>query len=478
MREKEIIEQLNTSLNQANTDLLVKIKNEEHRPMKNHDWITQQHLPQKNERAWFRPLLSFGLSLVALVFVYVGFNQLSKPVGPLVDSLVYVDVNPSLLIKVDKDEKVIEIVSQKSSDKAIIDALGDVKSKTIDDVMQLLIHELVNQGYLNEKMPTVLVSVMNGNQDIANRQMKAIDRIIEGYFSESETNPLIVNQRFERTSDDIVKQAETLQISESKLMFVKRVHELIPSLNIEELAKMSMNEMIELLLDSEVDLDSIDSRLNSIRLDREQNKEPEIPIIDDEDIIEIPIVDDDDIDGDDDIDDNDDDTEVIEKPQPNLPTTPMYLSLQSARNMVTNRFGGVIQKIEYHYDDNNPLYKGEALKEGFKVVFELNARTKTWGKWSVDDDSQYTEYGSRYRSSNLMDQAVNSVISRSGQSTTFIQKIEFDWDETKPMFKGEAFYLDTKIVFEMDATNLSFEKFDVSTGDSTYQIQYRYVRSR
>lgn len=41
-----------------------------------------------------------------------------------------------------------------------------------------------------------------------------------------------------------------------------------------------------------------------------------------------------------------------------------------------------------------------------------------------------------------MDEAAAMVIARSGMSNTFIQKIEFDWDDEKPLYKGEAFNKD------------------------------------
>ncbi len=37
------------------------------------------------------------------------------------------------------------------------------------------------------------------------------------------------------------------------------------------------------------------------------------------------------------------------------------MSAAAARKAVTNRFGGIVQKIQYNYNERNPLFKGEAL---------------------------------------------------------------------------------------------------------------------
>lgn len=160
------------------------------------------------------------------------------------------------------------------------------------------------------------------------------------------------------------------------------------------------------------------------------------------------------------------------------PATTTRLSALAARNMVTNRFGGAIQKIEYTYNESNPLYKGEARKAGQKVVFEINARTKAFVKWDVGNDSEYTDWATRYQTPSIMTQAADKVVARSGVAHTFVQKIEFKWDSSEPLFQGEAFSKGVKYSFEMYAKDLSFKKFDRSTGDETWSEQYYNVLSR
>src|SRR5690606_13996632 len=141
------------------------------------------------------------------------------------------------------------------------------------------------------------------------------------------------------------------------------------------------------------------------------------------------------------------------KPEPSAPeqSASSRMSAGDARKAVLAKFGGIVQKIEYNYDERNPLYKGEALKSGNKVVFELNARTKSFKKWDVGNDNEWDEFSHALSSMITMDQAANSVINKSGKSDTFVQKIEFDWDDEEPMYKGEAFNRGVKISFEIDA---------------------------
>ena len=107
--------------------------------------------------------------------------------------------------------------------------------------------------------------------------------------------------------------------------------------------------------------------------------------------------------------------------------------------MVISQFAGIIQKIEYAYDDTKPMYKGEALKPEYKVVFEINARTTNWVKWDTSKEDGWDDFAHALPNMITMDQAADSVIGKSGHSGTFIQKIDFLWDDSEPLYQGEAY---------------------------------------
>lgn len=156
--------------------------------------------------------------------------------------------------------------------------------------------------------------------------------------------------------------------------------------------------------------------------------------------------------------------------------TSIRLSAKDARAMVVNKFGGVLEKIEYAYNDTNPHYKGEALKNGYKVVFEINARTRKITKWDVGDDNKWDDFSHALKKLINMDQAANIVIKKSGKTNTFVQKIDFKWDDSEPMFQGEAFNKGVKYSFKINAYTGDFYEFDRSTGDETWVEKYYNVK--
>lgn len=158
------------------------------------------------------------------------------------------------------------------------------------------------------------------------------------------------------------------------------------------------------------------------------------------------------------------------------PTSGERLSARDARKMVVDRFGGIVEKIEYTYNETNPLYKGEALRKGSKVVFEINARTRQFVKWDVGNDNKWDEFAHALPNFISMDQAANRVIAQSGRDNTFVQKIDFKYDGNETIYQGEAFNRGVKYVFELYARTNQFKKWSVDGGDETWIEQYSNVR--
>lgn len=154
------------------------------------------------------------------------------------------------------------------------------------------------------------------------------------------------------------------------------------------------------------------------------------------------------------------------------------LSAYDARKMVTDRFGSpsIVEKIEYNYDETNPLYKGEAVKRGYKVVFELNARTKRFEKWDVGNTNQWNDYAHALPRMITMNRAAELVIQKSGRSNTFVQKIDFKYDGRETIYQGEAFNNGVKYVFEIYGYGGQFKKWSVDRGDETWAEKYYNVR--
>ena len=77
--------------------------------------------------------------------------------------------------------------------------------------------------------------------------------------------------------------------------------------------------------------------------------------------------------------------------------------------------------------------------------------------------------------SNYYGSSCNLVIAESKNNDTFIQNIDFLWDDSEALYQGEAFIKDIKYSFEIKAKSGTFIKWDISRGDETWEEKYYNV---
>lgn len=528
----------------------------------------------------------FTTIVAVFALLIVGVTAYNVYGNRAVDSIISFDVNPSLEMKVNKNEKVLEVNPLNEDGKKVIGNM-EFKNTDLEITVNALIGSMLTKGYIDDIYNSILISVENKDEDKSASLQAKLEGEVSKLLNASSVDGAILSQSIAENKA-IGDLAEKNEITKGKAQLILQLTNENPSYVFEDLAKLSINDL-NLLIDTkhleientsavgtasdkayigvdraisvamehaginkfdakelEVELDYDDGKFiyevefyaNGIEyefdihavtgevLTFEKDKDDDWHDRDKDDDDKDYNKDDDKNDDDDnDSDDDDDDDKrpvVTNTPKPataptvvpvashqptpspkptekpvetQKPTDPpktnppktdppkteqpaeTRISASAARKAVTNKFGGIVQKIEYNYDERNPLYKGEALKEGRRVVFELNARTKEFKKWDEGNDSDWNKFSHALEQMITMDQAANMVISRTGKSNTFIQKIEFDWDDEKPLYKGEAFYKDMKYTFEIHAyKDKGFYKWDSDNDDDTWEEKYYNVR--
>ena len=564
MKEKDINKMIKTAVDHSVPDVLDSIlsaceEQEGHVIQMSEKKISEKNTIRKKRinSGWIK-----GLSLVAaaMVLLVVGLGGRNIYRARTVDSIISFDINPSLLMKVNKNERVLDVEPLNKEGEIVIGEMN-FKNSDLEMAINALIGSMLRNGYIDEIDNSILITVENKDKDKgASLQAKLVDEV-DSILSANSINGAILSQPV--ADDDRIKTlADENKISIGKAQLVDQLVEKDPRYRFEELAKLSINQL-NVLIDShefqledvsttgkasdkayigienalkaalnhagvdsalvknvEVDLDYDDGRLiYEVEFDTKDGEyEYEIDAITGQVLFyEIDIDDDYDDDNDDDYDDenydkdddddddddddkwkdrdkdkdkpqdknkdreddddDDDDDDDRKKSSSKNQNTVSMLSAADARKKVIQKFdGGIIQKIEYNYDDKNPLYKGEALKAGYEVDFELSAKTEKFEKWDVDKDDEWDEFSPALPNMITMDQAADSIISKSGKPNTFVQKIEFDWDDSEPMYKGEAFNKGYKYTFEINAYNGSFMKWDIDKDDDDWEEEYYNVK--
>jgi uncharacterized membrane protein YkoI len=342
MKNRKINQHLYKALQEAPIDLLVKLKSQPINKLEKHDCITMQETPSKRKDRW-KPVIALGTC--AAVFMMVLFGWLLQYSS--VDSIVYFDVNPSIEIVTDKNERVVRLQTLIQDDQALVEGI-DYKGKDLYVVTQELLDVLMIEGYIDDLHRIMLISVMNNNLERGRVQTMNLNTTIHDYFEEYNIKPIVLRQSI-TDSGTIEEYADKYNISIGKMTFIRNLIILNPDFKVEELVVLSLKDLVFLSAQTRLDIKSIidaDADLDDFYRDEGQEKEQENGVEDD--------------------------------------------ALIGRENVIETALaltgGGEVVGLELDQDDGRYKYEIKIIKDGKEYEIEIDAYTGEALVFEVDDD--------------------------------------------------------------------------------------------
>lgn len=405
MNEKAINEKIRTAVRHSVPDVLdsVLANLDKQKGDGNPMHTTQVTLTKK--RSWMKP---YGMIAAMFAMLVVGFASYNFYEQRAVDSVISLDVNPSIEMKVNNNEKVLAVQPLNEDGQIIVGGM-DFKNTDLEIAVNALIGSMLKNGYISEIKNSILISVENKDEAkgaaLQAKLAEEIDRLLQA----GSINGAIVSQSV--TVDDQLKTlADEHTITSGKAQVVKQLVDMDPRYRFEELAKLSINELNLLVESKHVELanastvgtvsdkayfgkeNAVKTAMNHAGVKASAAKDLEVELdYDDGKMVyevefyaggkeyeyEIDAVSGAILSSEVENDDDDDDkggnnvkpavpapsnnagpttTPKTEQPtktpsQTEQTATSSRMSAADARKAVLAKFGGIIQKIEYNYDD-------------------------------------------------------------------------------------------------------------------------------
>ena len=201
-------------------------------------------------------------AVVICLFGVLGFNQYQK-VSTSVDSIINFDVNPSVEIKTNAQEKIVEANPLNDDGKKIL-ADMDLEKVDLDVGVNAIIGSMLKNGYISEIQNSILVSVKNDDTQKAKDLETKLTNEINEYLNGQNIQGAVLAQLY--GDDDAIEQlARENNISEGKANLISRVLQTGikdsqgNNYTFESLAKLSINELNTLLGSKKVTLNEVSS---------------------------------------------------------------------------------------------------------------------------------------------------------------------------------------------------------------------------
>ncbi len=198
------------------------------------------------KKTWKRSLIAACLALVVLAG---GGGGLFYQQAHAVASVVSLDVNPSIELTVNRNEKVLTCKGL-NADAAVVlmdmDGGHDLEGAKLDVAVNAIVGALVRNGYLDDLDSAILISVEDKDTARGARIQQELTQAVGGTLQSAANSAAVLTQSV-AADTQLDTQAQQNNISTGKAYLVEQVLAINPDLAFEDLAALSVEELRDLI---------------------------------------------------------------------------------------------------------------------------------------------------------------------------------------------------------------------------------------
>ena len=184
-----------------------------------------------------------------LAVLLLGGGGLLVQQAHAVTSVVSLDVNPSIELRVNSREKVVSCQALNQEAQAVLEDMDggrDLKGVKADVAVNAIVGSLVRCGYLDSLSSAILISVEDKDQARAQRLQQELTGAVDGALAAGDSRAAVLSQTVPQDKE-LEKQAKANNISTGKAALIRQAMALNGSLTFEGLAQLSVEELRDLI---------------------------------------------------------------------------------------------------------------------------------------------------------------------------------------------------------------------------------------
>ncbi len=208
------------------------------------------YYPQKRLRAAACALSLFLVLCVSAVFYSV----------PKVESVVSIDVNPSVELSVDQRNCVVGVKAVNEDSKEVLDGL-ELSRKNLGAATDEIFQSMIWHGYLSPEKEdnTILISVANQDTKRAEEIQQVVTQSVTEVLKTNNTQARLIQQQDVKPTEELRQFAEKHNISVGKADYVMKITQTDSSLNPEELSVMSIAQLSTIAEENDLPIESVET---------------------------------------------------------------------------------------------------------------------------------------------------------------------------------------------------------------------------
>lgn len=315
-----------------------------------------------------------------------------------VDSIIELDVNPSIELRTNRREKVLDVRALNDDAATILDGM-ELKGVNLDVALNALMGSMLKNGFISESKNSILISVENANTEKGAKLQQELTDKVNALFAQNYMEGAVLSQTIDE--DQKLKEiADQYGISLGKARLILRMAQDNPALKMEDLAKLSINDLTLLSAGRTQD--------NGLTVNGQ-------------------------------------------------PSAGDYIGQERAWEIAMDRAGGgTITELEMDYENGRMVYEGELRTDTLEVDFDIDATTGTVVKW---EEKQLDRPNMNQSEAGISRERAQEIArNRAGGGT--VTELLLDRDDGRLQYEGQLLTDTLKIEFDIDATNGEIIKWE------------------
>ena len=185
---------------------------------------------------------------LALMILGAGVGMISAA-NNAVASVISLDVNPSIELKINSSEKVLSCAALNDEAETVLadmDGGADLKGAKLDVAVNAIVGSLVRNGYLDKISSAILISVEDKDQTRAAKLQQELTATVDSVLSTNETKASVLSQTVNEDAE-LEERAHANNVSTGKAALIERVIALNGELKFEALCTLTVEELKDLI---------------------------------------------------------------------------------------------------------------------------------------------------------------------------------------------------------------------------------------
>lgn len=183
-------------------------------------------------------------SLAAVLVLCIGigiYSFMNRGVSAAGNSVIMLDVNPSISLTVNKKEKVVTASGLNENGRTVLDGMN-LDGVDMNVAVNAVVGAMMQKGYLSDMQNAILVSVENSDTEKSAELQKRISDMIGNALQNVKLDGAVLSQSIKNTSA-LEQMAKDYNISVGKAALIQEVIAKDPTLTAEKLAPLSITEI-------------------------------------------------------------------------------------------------------------------------------------------------------------------------------------------------------------------------------------------